>query len=135
MKLILDTNLWISYLISNRFIKLDELMKEDRITFLFSMESLEEFIEVASRSKLEKYFKKEDLTELLLYFNSYGEIVEITSDLEICRDPKDNFLLNLANDGEADFLITGDKDLLDIGRLGKTLITTYRVFEEKFRNK
>jgi len=72
---------------------------------------------------------------LLLYFNSYGEIVEITSDLEICRDPKDNFLLNLANDGEADFLITGDKDLLDIGRLGKTLITTYRVFEEKFRNK
>jgi len=135
MKLILDTNLWISYLISNRFIKLDELMKEDRITFLFSRESLEEFIEVASRSKLEKYFKKEDLTELLLYFNSYGEIVEITSDLEICRDPKDNFLLNLANGGEADFLITGDKDLLDIGRLGKTLITTYRVFEEKFRNK
>jgi len=48
MKLILDTNLWISYLISNRFIKLDELMKEDRITFLFSRESLEEFIEVAS---------------------------------------------------------------------------------------
>jgi len=103
MRLILDTNLWISYLISNQFVKLDELMKEDQITFLFSKESLEEFIAVTARPKFEKYIKKEDLTELLLYFNSFGEIVKIESNIEICLDPKDNFLLNLAMDGRADF--------------------------------
>ena len=130
MRVVTDTNLWISYLISNKFIKLDELMTAGQITFLFSQESLEEFVEVASRPKFEKYFSREDLTNLILYFDSYGEIVEVTSDIDICRDPKDNFLLNLAKDGNADFLITGDKDLLVLEQLEDTTILTYRDFED-----
>ncbi len=129
MRVVTDTNLWISYLISNKFIKLDELMKACEITFLFSQESLEEFVEVASRPKFEKYFSREDLTNLIRYFDSYGEIVEVTSDIDICRDAKDNFLLNLAKDGHADFLITGDKDLLVLEELENTTILTYRDFE------
>lgn len=129
MRVVTDTNLWISYLISNKFIKLDELMKAGEITFLFSQESLEEFVEVASRPKFEKYFSREDLTNLIRYFDSYGEIVEVTSDIDICRDAKDNFLLNLAKDGHADFLITGDKDLLVLEELENTTILTYRDFE------
>ena len=48
----------------------------------------------------------------------------MTSDIKICRDEKDNFLLSLAVDGNADFLITGDQDLLELKEIEKTQIVT-----------
>jgi predicted nucleic acid-binding protein len=45
-----------------------------------------------------------------------------------CRDPKDNFLLELAIDGNAHFLLTGDNDLLDIKQIGKTSIIKVQDF-------
>jgi len=131
MRIILDTNLWISYLINKRLSQIDELIFDDRLTILFSEESLQEFIEVTNRLKFEKYFSKEDVINLLLLFDFYGELVEIKSNIEICRDPKDNFLLNLAVDGNADYLITGDKDLLEIGKIDQTSILTFKEFVEK----
>lgn len=50
------------------------------------------------------------------------------STLNFCRDEKDNFLLNLAVDGNADYLITGDKDLLVLEKIEKTKILTYSEF-------
>ncbi len=47
---------------------------------------------------------------------------EVTSDITICRDSKDDFLLSLAKDGKATHLITGDKDLLDIKFFERTKI-------------
>ena len=46
--------------------------------------------------------------------------------MDICRDEKDNFLLNLSVDGKADYLVTGDKDLLVLEMINKTRILTYR---------
>ncbi|MGG7664755.1 putative toxin-antitoxin system toxin component, PIN family [Dyadobacter sp. BHUBP1] len=46
----------------------------------------------------------------------------------MCRDPKDNFLLALALDSNADFLITGDADSLVIEQIGKTRIITLTDF-------
>jgi len=51
-----------------------------------------------------------------------GQVVEVTSDVKICRDNKDNFLLNLAIDSKADFLITGDADLLVLEEIRTTMI-------------
>jgi predicted nucleic acid-binding protein len=48
----------------------------------------------------------------------------------VCRDPKDNFLLALAKDGLADYLITGDRDLLSVKKFGKTQIVTLNEFEK-----
>ncbi|MEQ1586435.1 MAG: putative toxin-antitoxin system toxin component, PIN family, partial [Cyclobacteriaceae bacterium] len=55
-------------------------------------------------------------------FDVYGEIVDVKSRVEICRDPKDNFLLSLAKDSKATYLLTGDKDILDIKKFEKTSI-------------
>ena len=110
-RLILDTNLWISYLISSRLLAIDRLLEEKKIVLLFSPESLQEFIEVVRRPKFEKFFSEEDVKELLILFDHFGELVKVESEVEVCRDPNDNFLLSLAKDGQADFLITGDKDL------------------------
>ena len=61
---------------------------------------------------------------------AHSKLVKVTSKVEVCRDPKDNFLLSLAKDGKADYLITGDKDLLDIGSFGKTRIVLLAKFIE-----
>ncbi|MGB3849642.1 MAG: putative toxin-antitoxin system toxin component, PIN family, partial [Tunicatimonas sp.] len=56
---------------------------------------------------------------------------KVTAAAGECRDAKDNFLLSLAKDGKADYLVTGDGDLLDIEIFGNTQIMTYHQFEQK----
>lgn len=51
--------------------------------------------------------------------------MDVKSQTTGCRDEKDNFLLALAIDSKADFLLTGDKDLLEIKKIGKTRIIAW----------
>jgi uncharacterized protein len=121
-RIVIDTNLWISFLITKDYKKLDGKIKSGEIKILFSLESMEEFLIVADRPKFKKYFDKEDIEQLIDLFDVYGEIVDVKSNIEICRDAKDNFLLSLSKDGKANFLITGDNDLLELKKFGKTKI-------------
>ena len=134
-KVILDTNLWISFLISGNFNEIDKLLEEKRIILIFSDELLEEFIDVIQRPKFRNYFSLQDIQQLLNAFDQFGKLVEVNSTVAICRDAKDNFLLNLALDGKADYLITGDKDLLVIERIKKTRILTYRDFLNRVKSR
>ena len=127
-KVIIDTNLWISFLITKNYTKLDSLFERKKIQLLFSKELIEEFILVAKRPKFEKYFKESDIERLLNLFDSIGKLVQVKSDVKDCRDFKDNFLLNLAIDGKAKYLISGDKDLLVLGKIEKTTIITMADF-------
>lgn len=129
-RIIMDTNLWISFLLSKDFLKLDKLFNSERLVLLFSRELLDEFVEVARRSKFKKYFSLTDLNELLRAIHSKAEFIEVTSKVTICRDEKDDFLLALAKDGNADFLITGDNDLLEIAKFENTTILTMTNFLE-----
>jgi putative PIN family toxin of toxin-antitoxin system len=128
IRIILDTNLWISFLISKRLKRIDTIFNEDRLILIFSEELLEEVIEVTSRKKFKKYFSNEDVEVLLALFDTYGELIEVESIVELCRDEKDNFLLSLAKDSKADYLITGDGDLLTIKKFEHTEIITYTEF-------
>ncbi|MEX1014846.1 MAG: putative toxin-antitoxin system toxin component, PIN family [Candidatus Paceibacterota bacterium] len=122
MRIILDTNLWISFLISSKYNQLDSLLFEEKCTLLFSQELLEEFIAVAKRPKLRKYISREEREALLDTIDEIAEFITVTSNVDLCRDPKDNFLLSLALDGEADYLLTGDNDLLVLEKVGETKI-------------
>ena len=124
--IILDTNLWISFLISKNLNFIDKLIDNKTIKLIFSDELIEEFICVAMRPKFKRYFSNTDIEDTLRIFDSYGKIVKVTSDIKVCRDYKDNFLLNLAIDSKADYLVTGDSDLLVLGEVNKTRIITFR---------
>lgn len=130
-RIIVDTNLWISFLLTKDFSTLDKLFADNSITLLFSQELLDEFIEVARRPKFKKYFSLSDLQDLLQELSLRAEFIAVTSNIEACRDPKDNFLLSLAVDGKATYLITGDKDLLDLGTFEETKITTIAAYLSK----
>lgn len=127
-KIILDTNLWISFLISKKFSQIDKLIENKKITLVFSDELIEEFVDVVRLPKFEKYFSKSDVEKLLDCFDQYGELIKVKSDVNICRDEKDNFLLNLSIDSKADYLITGDNDLLVLMQIEKTKIITFTDF-------
>jgi len=128
-KIVIDTNIWISYLITKGFKRLDNLILSDKVRLVFCQELIDEFIEVAKRPKFRKYFRLNDIKRLLVVFDVYGELVIVKSNIQVCRDLKDNFLLSLSVDSQADFLITGDNDLLEIKQLGKTKIVTITDFE------
>lgn len=130
-RVIIDTNLWISFLITKDFKTLDNSVKTGKIKIIFSLELIEEFLSIADRPKFKKYFSKEDNEQLIDLFEVYGEVTQVKSKVKLCRDPKDDFLLSLATDSSADYLITGDNDLLDIKRIGKTKIVTMTNYLKK----
>lgn len=121
-KLVIDTNLWISFLISNSFNKLDKLIEANKVIFIFSDELLTEFLEVTSRPKLRKYFVQSDVANLLNTIHSHAEFIHVKSKTNACSDPKDNFLLSLCDDAKADYLLTGDEALLVSKKYKKTTI-------------
>lgn len=127
-RIVIDTNLWISFLITKDFSKLDEIIFSRRCILIFSDELLHEFIEVAKRPKFRRFFSTSDIEDILETIEEYAEFVTVKTKSEVCRDYKDNFLLSLSVDGNVDFLLTGDKDLLDLAKFDKTTITTIANF-------
>ena len=67
-------------------------------------------------------------------FVSNAKVIIPKKKLLICRDTKDNMLLECCSMAKADFLITGDKDLLDIeiSKLPKELTKLKIVTPRKF---
>lgn len=123
-RIIIDTNLWVSFLLNKDFLKLDVILSQRKIILLFSQVLIDEFISVAQRPKFKKYFSAPDFEELLLRIAERSVFIDVISEVNICRDPKDNFLLALAKDGKATHLITGDKDLLILKSFNKTRLVT-----------
>ena len=87
-----------------------------------------EFLDVIKRPKLRRFFTSEDIENLLETIEEYADFIEVNTQVNDCRDPKDNFLLSLSIDGKADYLLTGDKDLLDLIKYRKTTILTISQF-------
>jgi uncharacterized protein len=127
-RIIIDTNLWISFLITKDFTKLDEIIFSGSGILIFSQELLDEFLVVAKRPKFRRFFSSNDLEAILETIQEYAEFVIVQTQIEVCRDPKDNFLLSLSIDGNADFLLTGDNDLLELAKFGETAIITISDF-------
>ena len=86
-------------------------------------ERWEEIINVSAR-----LFSKKDIENLIDFFLESGSLIIIQSDVNLCRDEKDNFLLNLALDGKADYLVTGDHDLLELKNIGEIRIISISDF-------
>ena len=130
LQLIIDTNLWISFIISNKQQLLDPLLFSGKARLLFSTELITELESTITKPKLKKYFRTNALEEMLLAFEPFIDLINVQSIVTICRDPKDNFLLALAKDSKADYLLTGDNDLLDLKKVDKTKIITINNFFE-----
>lgn len=134
LKLVIDTNLWISFVISNKHNLLDTFLFNKEARLLFSIELIREIQDTIAKPRLKKYFKTNALDEMLFAFEPFIDLIDVRSIVTICRDQKDNFLLALAKDGKADYLLTGDKDLLDLIKFEKKKIKTITAFIQEKKN-
>lgn len=81
----------------------------ERGTLLSSPDTLSE---VLSRKKLDRYLTHDEREEFFEAFVARAEILEPTRSVRECRDPKDDKFLELAIEGRAKAIVTGDEDLL-----------------------
>ena len=121
-KVIFDTNLWISFLIGKELQFLRGLIENEKIQLVITDQLLDELTLVVCRPKLKRYFDQEKVKELISFLKIISLHFQVKKIESVCRDPKDDFLLALSKVSKADFLVTGDKDLLVIGVYGKTKI-------------
>ena len=133
MKVVIDTNIWISYLLGGLLQRIDEKILSKEIKAVVSDESLKELSEVLSRPRFKNIFTAERIKELFSLLDSYAIVVSPSQKVSACRDEKDNFLLEVALEGKADYLITGDEDLLVLDPFHNTRIVRPKDFEEMLK--
>jgi len=112
-RLVLDTNILISgYLWKGKARQLLTYLKSSRYKLLICRESLEEFVRVLS---LKFAFDAEDIYRIILDLRSMAEEIDIASNhAPIKEDPSDNLFINMAIDGKAKIIVSGDSHLLKL---------------------
>lgn len=135
MRVVVDTNVLLSGLIRPRGAPgaIVRALKEGRIVPVLSRPMLEEIGAVLSRPWLqEKYGLDEAAVETVLRFLvTRGELVEPRIKIRRCRDPRDDMFLEAAVSASAERLVTGDKDLLEMGSVeGVTIVTVRQMADE-----
>jgi len=129
---VFDTNIWISYFLNEKFSELIKLRRECSALFLRSTPSLSELKEVITRKKFKS--KNFNVEKLIDFYNGITEFCETKQLFKDCSDPKDNFLFDLAIQGKANYLVSGDKKVLETQLKSKTLtLTTLTAFKEKLK--
>jgi len=119
IKAVIDTNVFISSLISSDGIcaKIITYLFLNRFIMLISREILKEFREVSLYPKIKKLhqLREEKIDEYLDSILAFSSLVSISSIPEVIKeDPKDDIILACAESGDADYIVSGDKHLLNL---------------------
>ena len=112
-RIVIDTNVYLSRFLRPTSVPgraVERAMKRN-IT-LVSTSTLIELRDVLSRRKFARYVDPREAEPYLSRITSAAEHIEVLSKIEACRHPKDNKFLELAIDGRAHLILTGDQDLL-----------------------
>lgn len=112
---VIDTNVLISAILlskSRSQLAFDCALESGYL--LASLETLEELKTVLMRPKFQRYQSIEERMVFYEVFCESVQVIDILQMVEECRDPKDNKFLEVAVNGNADMIISGDLDLLDL---------------------
>ena len=132
MRIVVDTNVLVSFLISHESVPGRAVTKiiENHMP-LISAETLRELLGVLARPRLQRYVQASRVVRSVGRFTRVAETVLVTSRIDVCRDADDNRMLELAIDGQAHLLVTGDDDLLALGNFrGIEIMTPRRFLDE-----
>ena len=122
-RLVIDTNAFISRLLLPNSTPARAVRKAmESGTLLVSEATLNELADVVSRSKFDVYVTLEERQQFLRLLARIVEVVPIVYRIRVCRDPKDDRILEVAINGSADFIVTGDRDLLSLESFQKVQI-------------
>lgn len=113
MRCVVDTNVFVSAVIFPDSVPRQAISRVlNREVLLVSEPTLRELKEVLFRPKLDLYVDREARARVLAQLGSVAEVVPIIQLVRECRDLKDDKFLEVALNGRADVIVTGDADLL-----------------------
>ena len=112
-RIVVDTNVLVSRLILPRSSPAHAVRKAELdAILLISDATMYELADVLARAKFDRYVSIEDRKSFLRRLSYFAEFVPIIQLVHECRDPKDDKFLEVALNGRADVIVTGDADLL-----------------------
>lgn len=130
-RFIFDTNVVVSALLLRHSVTRQAFDRATQIgKLLISRATVEELNDVLRRKGFERYVTEEERMEFLSAFVRDGVLVEIVERVVACRDPKDDKFLELAVNGKATCIVSGDEDLLALHPFRGIAIVTPRQFLE-----
>jgi putative PIN family toxin of toxin-antitoxin system len=136
MRVILDTNVLVSAILSpggNADIALRRWL-DGRFVLLTCSEQLAEVRSTLRKPYVARHYKPHDAGRLVNLLSTLTLQIERLPAVRRSADPQDDFLLALAQAGEADYLVTGDKaGLLALKRHARTRILTAAQFAQLFK--
>jgi len=128
-RIVIDANVFVSVVLGGQITgKICELLISGDLKLVYSRSLFDELKFVLSRKEFE--FNQPQIDRILTFIETNGELVFPAEKVSVCRDPKDNPILECAVSGKADFIVTGDKDLLTLKSFRKIPIVTPRKFLE-----
>ena len=132
MRAVVDTNLLVSYLLTHRppmAELIDVYLAHGDYALLTSHVMLDELDRVLQYPRLHRYYDAETRVGFVALVAAMGEIVDVPEAVpRICRDPDDDWIIACAVAGDADVIVSGDRDLLDLGQVGPIPILSARQF-------
>lgn len=131
-RVILDTNLLISRALTPSSLTASAVrLIIDHCDLLVSQATMDEFATTLNRVQTKGYVKQDEAIALITAYKEMVEWIPIIERVQECRDPKDDKFLELAINGHAEYLITGDKDLLVLDPFRDTHILSAKDFIAK----
>lgn len=131
---IVDTNIFVSALIGSKNCrKIYELLKHDKFGLVITDDLLHEITKVLGRTKLG--LNKKEINDVIWHIRRKSQKVIPKEKISICRDPKDNVVLECAGAIKVNCIVSGDKDLLELKHFRNISIISPRKFLKLFKNK
>lgn len=110
---VVDTNIFVSSVIGGRVTgKLYQALREERFRLILSDDMFGELVNVLSRPKFE--LEKSEIEKVATFLRLNAVFVKSSERIPFLRDPKDSIILEYAVAGKSKFIVTGDKDLLEL---------------------
>ena len=116
-RLVIDTNAFVSRLLLPKSVPALAVRKAvDSGHVLVSEATMNELADVLSRPKFDAYITLEERQQFFRSLARIVELIPVVYPVQVCRDPQDDRMLEVAVNGIADLVVTGDRDLLTLER-------------------
>jgi len=110
-KTVFDVNIWLRYFISGKSEKIIDMIENNNVFFYRSIELILELVEVINRPKFAKYFSN-GTKDHIAFVEQVAELFHTQPVFDLCPDPKDNYLFDLAYQSKSNYLVSEDKKVL-----------------------
>ena len=140
MKIVVDANIFASGLIKPKSNpgKILNLIKQNQVELVLSPGIIKEIKRILLYPKIQRYHRRTP-QEIDAYFEDiliFAWVVEGKEPIDIIKDdPTDNKYLACAHEGEADYIVSGDHHLLDLGTYQEIEIIQAKAFLSIWRKK